>query len=96
MVSTTAPPAPSNQLHDTSGHATALALVQEPRRAVLRAVRRWAAGHPCDGDDLAAIDRVFATLATAEHGPDFDLVMRAARCRTIGQARRRRRHLDAR
>ena len=95
MVSTSAPPAPSNRRHDTSGHATARALVLEPRRAVLRAVREWATGLPCDGDDLAALDRVFAILATAERGPSFDLAMRAARRRVVVQARQRRRDLSS-
>lgn len=95
MVRTTAPPAPSNQRHDTSGHATARALVLEPRRAVLRAVREWAVGHPCERDDLAALDRVFAILATAERGPSFDLAMRAARRRVVVQVRQRRRNLNS-
>ncbi|MDE2901906.1 MAG: hypothetical protein OXP73_02635 [Chloroflexota bacterium] len=96
MVSTTAPPAPSNQLHETSGHATARALALAPRRAVLREVRTWAAGHPCDVDDLAAMDRVFAALAEAEHGPNFDLAMRAARRRVIVHVQQRRRDLNSR
>jgi len=95
LLSTLAPPASSNQLHDTSRHATARALVSEPRRAVLRAVRTWAAGHSCNGDDLAAMDRVFAALAAAEHGPSFDLAMRAARRRVIAQVSQRHRDLTS-
>ena len=67
----------------------------EPRVAVLRALRTWAAEFPIDANDLAAMDRVFATLATADRGPDLDLVMRAARRRVIVQARQRRRRLAA-
>jgi len=42
------------------------------------------------------MDRVFATLAAAEHGPSFDLAMRAARRRVIVQVRQRRRDLSSR
>lgn len=91
LVSTKAPPAPPNRHHDGDTQATARALVLEPRFAVLRALRTWASQHPLDPNDLEAMDRVFATLAAAEQGPNLDLVMRAARRRVIVQARQRRR-----
>jgi len=47
----------------------------------------WAAEHPLDANDLAAMDRVIAVLAAASDGPNLDLVMRAARRRVIVQAR---------
>ena len=91
MVSTMAPPAPRNRHHTKDRQSTARALVLEPRLAVLRALRAWAAEHPIDTNDLAAVDRVFAMLAAADHGPSLDLVMRDARRRVIVQARQRRR-----
>ena len=82
-------PRSRNQKSDT--HATARELVIHPRLAVLNSIRMWAAEHPLDANDLAAMDRVFALLAEARDGPNLDLVMRAARHRVVAQARRRRR-----
>ena len=42
------------------------------------------------------MDRVFAALAEAEHGPNFDLAMRAARRRVIVHVQQRRRDLNSR
>lgn len=93
LISTMAPPATPEQKHHSDGRSTARALVLEPRRAVLRALRTWAKDQAIDPGDLAAWDRVLTTLAMGEHGPDLDLVMRAARRRVIVQARQRRREL---
>jgi len=87
LVSNMAPPAPRNRHHNRDRPSTARALVLEPRIAVLRALRMWAAEHPLDANDLAAMDRVIAVLAAASDGPNLDLVMRAARRRVIVQAR---------
>lgn len=95
MIGTTVPPATPQQNLDSDVPSTARALVQEPRRAVLRALYTWAADQSIDSGDLAAFHRALTALAVAEQGPDFDLVMRAARRRVISQARRRRRLLDA-
>ena len=59
-------------------------------------IRTWAAEHPLDANDLAAMDRVFALLAEARDGPNLDLVMRAARHRVVAQARHRRRRRSLR
>lgn len=80
-------------MHDPIQRSTAWALMHEPRRAVLRSLRTWAAGQELDVGDLAAMDRVFSALSAAEDGPDLDLVMRTARRRVIVQARHRRRHV---
>lgn len=90
LLRTTTPPGPRNRNHDRHTQTTARALVLEPRVAVLRALRTWAAEHPISATDLAAMDRVFALLAAADHGPNLDLVMRDARRRVIGRARERR------
>ncbi len=95
MIGTTAPPATPQQNLHSDAPSTARALVQEPRRAVLRALSTWAADQSIDSGDLAAFNRALTILAAAEQGPNFDLVMRAARRRVISQARRRRRLLDA-
>ena len=87
MISTTALPATSDPTHDRVHSSTARALTLEPRRALLQALRAWAAEHDVDASDLATLDRVFDTLAAAEDGPDLDLVMRAARRRVIEAAR---------
>lgn len=91
LISTMAPLATSEQQHHKAGQSTARALVLEPRRAILGALRAWAQDQAIDSGDLAVLERVLKTLAAAEHGPDFDLVMRAARRRVMVQARRRRR-----
>ena len=77
-------PRSRNQKSDT--HATARELVIHPRLAVLNSIRTWAAEHPLDANDLAAMDRVFALLAEARDGPNLDLVMRAARHRVVAQS----------
>ena len=82
-----------NQMYDGGEPSTARTLALEPRRAVLRSLQAWAERLKLDAADLAAMDRILATLATADNGPDFDLVMRAARRRVIVQARERRRRM---
>lgn len=95
MINPVASPGTLDQMCDPGQPSTARALTLEPRRAVLQALRRWAAEQDVHESDLAALDRVFAMLASVEDGPDLDLAMRAARRRVIDQARRRRRLLDA-
>ena len=89
MISTLDLMARSNSMVDFARPSTAQALTLEPRRAVLQALRTWAAEQNLDAGDLAALDRVVATLASAEDGPDLDLAMRTARRRVIVRARHR-------
>ena len=93
LISTMAPPVTSNQKNHDGSRTVATSLVLEPRRAVLRALRTWAADLAIDSGDLAALDRVLIALTAAEDGPDFDLAMRAARCSVVAQARQRRRKM---
>ncbi len=92
MLITTALHATSDLMYDSTQRSAARALMLEPRRAVLQALRAWATEQEFDAGDLAALDRVLAGLAAAEDGPDLDLVMRTARRRVIVQARRRPSH----
>ncbi len=92
MIRTMEFPATPDLMYDSAQRSTARALMLEPRRAVLQALRAWATEHEFDAGDLAAIDRVLAGLAAAEDGPDLDLVMRTVRRRVIVQARQRRRN----
>ena len=87
LISSIAPAAIPDQTRQTRGQATARALVLEPRCAVLRALRVWAADCGVGSRDLAVLDRVFTILAATEDGPDLDLAMRTARRRVINQAR---------
>lgn len=88
-------PQTPNQTRHSDAASTARAFALEPRRAVLRSLHAWAADQSIDPADLAAFKRVLKQLASAEHGPDLDFVMRAARCRVINQARRRPHHSGA-